>query len=980
MFLAIISFCIVATLRTTNTMKHPPLFCVVAFGFALLALSPCLPAHGAVQTYGTLLSYDFDTTAWPGASTEAVGTIDTASSTQASLGLRSSSLVASPALPISITETNLGKLTLSFSLSASSAKPVTVTIQSYDSSKVRTGGLQILVYPAAPNFYQRYAVDLSTCKPSGTGTFQPNAPYVSFSFSTQDPSWQGVPNPEIRVDNVNYALPAYYVRPSTEGGSNSNTGRSETSAFATPQQALNVAQAGDIIDVMAGNSGTYVYTGGAATATADYGTSSVAAFKRAGTPSKWIVLRNYPGQQPTFETNAWDTVAIEEVNYDPSIPLAYLEVRGLHIRNQGDVAATRYSSYLNSATQTTPHSQTNTNGISVNSSGMTYVPHHIRIADNFVEYCPGGGIGTSGDWIIIEGNVCRYNAFTTQYGQSGISLAGTSNYDGTSNVYRDLIRHNVCYGNQTFYPYKYSSPAYSSLSDGNGIIMDVNFYVGGAAFTGRTLVQSNLCFNNGGAGVHAYRASHVDIINNTAYLNSASPSLQYSEVDAMSGDDCRVYNNILVAPTANLAAGEKPESVNSNYNATNLTWAYNLYYGGNSTPSKGNIDIGNVIRDPKFVNPSRDPSVADFHLQAISPALGTGVTQAFSPYLDLDGRVRNAAAPDKGAYELTTTTTALVSSANPSAFGASITLTATVTGNAPTGTVTFTDGGTTLGTGTLVNGVATFSTAALALGTHSLKASYAGDTGNTPSTSATVTQSVEGAPTANAQSVTTLSGHDVPITLSGSDPNTPTLPLTYSIASAPAHGSLSGTAPTLTYTPAVGYVGPDSFTFTVSNSYLVSSPATVSLTVTQTTVSGTVTLQGWQGTPQPLTFTLMPTGSTGGSVTTQTLMPGSNGSFSLADVAPGTYMLGIKGSKWLRKSIAVDTTNGSVNGLSLLLLAGDVNNDNQVTSPDYLILRTAFGKTSGQTGYDARADLNGDGQVTSPDYLLLRQNFGKSGN
>ncbi|MEJ2202411.1 MAG: Ig-like domain-containing protein, partial [Desulfuromonadaceae bacterium] len=39
--------------------------------------------------------------------------------------------------------------------------------------------------------------------------------------------------------------------------------------------------------------------------------------------------------------------------------------------------------------------------------------------------------------------------------------------------------------------------------------------------------------------------------------------------------------------------------------------------------------------------------------------------------------------------------------------------------------------------------------------------------------------------------------------------------LTYAVETNPAHGTLSGTAPHLTYTPNAGYFGPDSFTFEV---------------------------------------------------------------------------------------------------------------------------------------------------------------------
>ena len=75
------------------------------------------------------------------------------------------------------------------------------------------------------------------------------------------------------------------------------------------------------------------------------------------------------------------------------------------------------------------------------------------------------------------------------------------------------------------------------------------------------------------------------------------------------------------------------------------------------------------------------------------------------------------------------TSTSLTSTANPSVFGQSVNLTATVSSGAgtPTGTVTFEDGSTVLGTAPVgTSGVATFSTNALAVGSHSLDAVYSG--------------------------------------------------------------------------------------------------------------------------------------------------------------------------------------------------------------------------------------------------------------
>jgi uncharacterized delta-60 repeat protein len=94
------------------------------------------------------------------------------------------------------------------------------------------------------------------------------------------------------------------------------------------------------------------------------------------------------------------------------------------------------------------------------------------------------------------------------------------------------------------------------------------------------------------------------------------------------------------------------------------------------------------------------------------------------------------------------TTTTVISSANPSVFGAAVTFSATVSAVSPgagtrTGTVTFMDGAATLGTGAVnASGVATFSTSSLAQGSHTITAVYGGDVNFTGSTSAVLNQNV----------------------------------------------------------------------------------------------------------------------------------------------------------------------------------------------------------------------------------------------
>ncbi|MEP7096628.1 MAG: Ig-like domain repeat protein [Dokdonella sp.] len=101
------------------------------------------------------------------------------------------------------------------------------------------------------------------------------------------------------------------------------------------------------------------------------------------------------------------------------------------------------------------------------------------------------------------------------------------------------------------------------------------------------------------------------------------------------------------------------------------------------------------------------------------------------------------------------TTTTLQSSANPSAFGQSVTFTATVNGQSPTGTVAFKDGGATIAgcSATVVSvAVAQCATATLSRATHAITAVYSGDGNNGTSTSTPLSQIV------NIASTTTTLG------------------------------------------------------------------------------------------------------------------------------------------------------------------------------------------------------------------------------
>jgi hypothetical protein len=99
--------------------------------------------------------------------------------------------------------------------------------------------------------------------------------------------------------------------------------------------------------------------------------------------------------------------------------------------------------------------------------------------------------------------------------------------------------------------------------------------------------------------------------------------------------------------------------------------------------------------------------------------------------------------------DTTFTTTTLISSLNPSAFGQAVTFSVTVSAasGTATGTVAFYDGSTAIGSATLTNGSASISVSSLAVGSQSITAAYQGSGNFGPSTSAPLNQVVSPAST-----------------------------------------------------------------------------------------------------------------------------------------------------------------------------------------------------------------------------------------
>ena len=237
------------------------------------------------------------------------------------------------------------------------------------------------------------------------------------------------------------------------------------------------------------------------------------------------------------------------------------------------------------------------------------------------------------DYVTIKNNLVYDNSWYNIFGASGISIYQSWNSDNNTTDFKNIIEGNICHHNRLFVPWLNGCV----ISDGNGIIIDDNINSQNesnlGAYTGKTLVQNNIVYQNGGSGIHSYSSQHVTIRNNTAYKNSQSVELDNGEIFASSGNDIQIFNNIMFTENNNVT--------NSNYMNTNSVYGNNLHFNGTT------IELNNstcINSNPIFVN----ENAKNFHLQINSPAINTGNSANFSG-LDFDGNARTN--PDIGAFE-----------------------------------------------------------------------------------------------------------------------------------------------------------------------------------------------------------------------------------------------------------------------------------------------------------------------------------------
>lgn len=170
------------------------------------------------------------------------------------------------------------------------------------------------------------------------------------------------------------------------------------------------------------------------------------------------------------------------------------------------------------------HSSPNNASLNQGTGLESFDSDYVVFQNNYVHDCGCGGISfREGDYATIQNNVTRDNAKNSPYNCSGISVYQPEQLNNNSG-FHIIIRRNVSFENECTLPFNIEGLAdFDKPTDGNGIILDDYNNTqrsGYAPYKAKTLVENNLVFNNGGAGIKVYEVDNATIRHNTAWHNN----------------------------------------------------------------------------------------------------------------------------------------------------------------------------------------------------------------------------------------------------------------------------------------------------------------------------------------------------------------------------------------------------------------------------------------------------------------------------
>jgi parallel beta-helix repeat protein len=302
---------------------------------------------------------------------------------------------------------------------------------------------------------------------------------------------------------------------------------------------------------------------------------------------------------------------------------------------------------------------------------------HIQVLNCMLHDVAAAGIGgIFSDHFTVRGNIV-YRAcgfLGPDIATSAISFYEPVARDSTPG-FHNFISNNICFDNSEL---QNGRPAHS---EGHGIIcddfLDQQKNNGVGPYKQKTLVENNLLFDNGGAGINIFYSDYITVRNNTAYHNVQDPLINYSlgDISVYGSSYDTVVNNIGVAT---VTPGKQTPALNDVWtDAPNIgnVWKNNLAFDG--VPGDNSVSIGtlpatttggqvertvqaavsnggtpitaannNILgKDPQFVS----ASTGNYMLRPNSPARLGGTTDYGSPAFGLGGYLQTDP-PTIGAY------------------------------------------------------------------------------------------------------------------------------------------------------------------------------------------------------------------------------------------------------------------------------------------------------------------------------------------
>ena len=398
--------------------------------------------------------------------------------------------------------------------------------------------------------------------------------------------------------------------------------------YASIQQALNAAHAGDIVTVL---TGTY---------------PEALVFPRSGSEiSGYITLRAGTGATVTVDPNAdTDAILIENRSY---LKISGIEVTnshgvsdgaGIRVRGWGDRIEIRNNRM---------YGLTGSDAVGIMILGNSATPiSRVVIDGNYIHDCEPA----QSEALVLNGNVTGFevtNNTVHDVNNIGIDFIGGESWTGNYGVAREgVCRGNHVYRARSNYGGGYAAGIYVDggreiVVEGNSVHeCDLGIEIGaensGYTVTG-VIVRNNIVYDNDKAGIvfGGYeeargRVNDCEFTGNTLYKNDTLKDGN-GEFAVNWAEGNRIRNNVVWAGPQNLLIHAESGSVDNVFDnnlyyapagpsAAEVDWRGTLYTGFENYRAKTSQDAASFFTDPLLEDPDGD----DFHLRFGSAAINAG--------------------------------------------------------------------------------------------------------------------------------------------------------------------------------------------------------------------------------------------------------------------------------------------------------------------------------------------------------------------